>query len=206
MSTSKVMGDLDGVEDTATSQDARTFGAIAAGVAAAVVLAAGATHGFGKDDETMVGTVHIALGHALPAVAFAPVVGWLAALWVLRRERGDGRGTLTFALAVVGLVLWASVTAGFALGAYAAYHVNHATGIAMMKTSSGLNGAFFAAGLVTFVTGVAAFLIGGARQRLVPGFAVALIVIGGLGSFFAGPVGDALMAAGLIWAALRLRL
>ena len=137
-------------------------------------------------------------------MAFAFAICWLAALWALRLDGGDRRATVPFVAAVTGLVLWASVAMTHTLGPYATYQLNPAVAIAGMKTTDGLGGAFFATALATFALGTTAFLIGAARRRLVPSPAIALIVLGGLGSFFVAPVGDALLGAGLVWAAVRL--
>jgi len=172
---------------------------------AAIALVAGATHGFGADDESMVGHIHIALGHALPIVTFTLMIGLIVALVARAGSRCTRTQLAGSAVAVVGLVLWSAVSAIHSLGYYAVAKIDPLVATRLGKASAqALVGAVFAASVLLMLIGLISALGSAARRGLVPGVAVALIVLGTLGSFFAGPVGDGLLAIGLGWAAVRL--
>ncbi|GAC1375571.1 MAG: hypothetical protein NVSMB4_03850 [Acidimicrobiales bacterium] len=173
--------------------------------AAAIAVAAGAVHGFGPDDETMVGHIHIALGHAIPIVAFSLMIVWLGALVARSGHRCTRTQLVASAVAVVALVLWSGQTAIHSLGFYATAHVDLRVATELNKVSPPmLVAALFAASVVLVLAGLGTALGSAARRGLVPAVAAGLIVIGTIGSFFAGPVGDGVLALGLGWAAVRL--
>lgn len=183
---------------------ARAGVSLAAG-GAAIALVAGAAHGFGPDDESMVGHLHIALGHALPVVTFILMIGLIVALIARAGTRCTRAQLAGSAVAVVGLVLWSAQSAIHSLGFYAVAKVDPLVATRLGKASApALVGAVFGASVILVLAGLVAALGSGARRGLVPGVAVALIVLGTLGSFFTGPVGDGLLAIGLGWTAVRL--
>ncbi|GAC1316930.1 MAG: hypothetical protein NVSMB16_13600 [Acidimicrobiales bacterium] len=176
-----------------------------AACAAAVAVVAGGVHGFGPDDESMVGHIHIALGHAIPIVAFALMIVWLAALVARTGHRCTRTQLVASAAAVLALVMWSAQTAVHSLGFYATAHIDLRVATELNKVSPPvLVAALFAASIVLVLAGLGTALGSAARRGLVPAVAAGLIVIGTLGSFFAGPVGDGVLALGLGWAAVRL--
>ncbi|GAC1592698.1 MAG: hypothetical protein NVS3B21_12730 [Acidimicrobiales bacterium] len=183
---------------------ARTAAPLAAG-AAVVAVVGGAVHGFGPDDESMVGHVHIALGHATPIVAFAAMILWLMALVARSGVRATRTQLLASAAGVLALVMWSGQTAIHSLGFYETAHIDLRVATELNKVSApALVNILFAASVVMVLVGLATALGSASRRGLVPAVAAGLIVIGTLGSFFAGPVGDGVLALGLGWAAVRL--
>ncbi|GAC1529665.1 MAG: hypothetical protein NVS3B12_03240 [Acidimicrobiales bacterium] len=183
---------------------ARTAAPLAGG-AAATAIAAGAVHSFGPDDESMVGHIHIALGHAIPIVAFALMILWFGALVARTGNRCTRTQLLASSAAVLALVLWSGQTAMHSLGFYATAHIDLRVATELNKVSPpALVAVLFVASILFVLAGLGTALGSAARRGLVPAVAAGLIVIGTLGSFFAAPVGDAVLALGLGWAAVRL--
>lgn len=175
----------------------------AAGLSAAVALLAGLAHGFGKDDGTVFGSTHIALGHLLPVLVAAGTLVWLTALHAASRTRAVA-DLAWLCAAQVGLCLWSGFTAVHSLGLYIFARLDAAGAAQSESHAPTLAKVTFAISLITMVVGTAGCLVRAARRHQVPAVAAVLVVLGTAAAFFAGPVGDFVLAIALGWSALHL--
>lgn len=186
---------------TNTSTSPR-YATIAAASGAAVAVVAGVAHGFGRDNETMYGATHIAVGHLLPVVVAGLSIVWLTALFTSHDLRvGGSVSSPWLSVAQVGLCLWSAVTGAASLGLYITARTSQAA--AVHHADPTLARIAFLAAAVTMMVGLVGSLVALARAGAVPPTTVVLVAVGTPGAFFAGPLGDFALAVGLGWYVAR---
>lgn len=176
-------------------------GGWSAAMAGLIDIVAGFVHGFGKDDETQYGQLHLAVGHGLNVLALALLTVWLAAVMVLVVERLRWWGAVAFAVAEVGLVLRAADNAVHSLGFYAFATVNVPITVHVATHAPGLAKGFFLASVIPLLLGFAVLLGPAVKARAVPLAAAVLLFVGLVPSEFAAPPGEWLLGVGALWAA-----
>lgn len=183
-----------------TMPAARRLAVGAAGVSAAIAVVAGIAHGFGKDDETMYRALHIAVGHLLPVLVAAGTLVWLTALHAAARTKGTA-DLLWLSAAQVGICLWAGFTTVHSLGLYIFAQVDPV--LAAKTEGPALAKVYFIVSTISVLIGLAGCLQRVVRRQQVPVVAAVLVVLGTPAAFFAGPVGDFVLAIALGWAAIH---